>query len=808
MSSCDQISNEIAALSAAIANIPKVNEEAIVQKVLSRLEGRFATKADVASAFRAIAEVEMKIGRLDQEVQALKRDLIALGAGLAALVAIAAAPLIAAALGALKALIAAAMAKATAALGLATVVKGQVVVMQAQLIGVQGTASSALTLAGTAQGTALLAGTKAGSALALAGTAQATALLAGTKAGSALALAGTAQATAATALGTALPALSLATKADATANLALGTARTAQGTANNALAELQSLELQFAEVKPKVELAINFARDAQGKVIVVDGKATTALSTANLALSRPLIPGPPGLPGKPGLQGLPGRPGANGAPGLQGRPGANGAPGKPGTPGTQGLQGRPGANGAPGLQGRPGTNGQPGAQGRPGTNGKDGTFDMAELAGIQRSLTQINTNTTNVNNKVTNINNQVTNISSATANIAANFPPIAGAITAHDCVGSADVSLPYGGVGLYGIQSQVQQLSSQLEIVSRVCCRTYRIMGGNDWFRGEVLSYNFNPEKSIKGSIKLAYREQATPLVDAQPLTMQAKSLPQMLFGLDAATWRRSGLHKLPVSAPPSTMPKITRNPVNGEIVSITDWNKAEYQKITDNVSFQAYQYAQFKAVTGEFPLNISVEVEESGKIVEKNIRIDNISDGIAELMGISLVVQDDLQLNTQLGMKSLIETAATKNAALISQDISLANAKYLGYQINRTPKTIKTLFTPGTQNIKEFIKESNQQIISYSHRSGHLEHKLNTLLISAGITKAALTTQYKPGDAVMGGIIAKDALAKLKADEDDWKLFLKLLREPIGDMKIDGVPLMGVEDLTDKLKQYLRGLK
>ncbi|WP_414527853.1 hypothetical protein, partial [Nodularia chucula] len=424
-----------------------------------------------------------------------------------------------------------------------------------------------------------------------------------------------------------------------------------------------------------------------------------------------------------------------------------------------------------------------------------------------RTNTSIN-NLTNVANQTNTSVNNLTNLTSQTINTSANFLPIQGTITAHNCVVGQDMELPYGGLGLYGIQSQVQQLSSQLETVSKVCCRTYRIMGGNDWFQEEAVNYRFNPEASIKSTIPRAYRETKSASVDTQPLTMQAKSLPEMLFGLDAATWRRSGLHKLPITAPPSIMPRINRNPATGEIINISDWPLSAYQKITDNVSFQGYQYAQFKSVVGEFPLNISVEVEESGKIIEKNIRIDNISDGIAELMGVSLVIQDDLQLNTQLAMKGLVETAATKNAALITQDISLANAKYLGYQINRTPKTIPTLFTPGTENIREFIKESKQQIISYSHRSGHLEHKLNTLLISAGITKAALTTQYKPGDSVMGGIIAKDALAKLKADEDDWKLFLKLLREPIGDMKIDGVPIMEVEDLTEKLKQYLRGLK
>ncbi|MBD2421220.1 hypothetical protein H6G54_26770 [Anabaena cylindrica FACHB-243] len=800
-----------------------IDEERIINKAVERAVQRLDPRLDFLTNWNF--DQDRKIGANETEIEWTKAKLIALTAGLAGLVAIVAAPIIASALSAVWAAISSAAAAAASALGIATSAASAVVVMQAQLVTVGATAGSALTLAGTAQGTAgsalVLAGTAqgtAGSALVLAGTAQGTAgsalVLAGTAqgtAGSALVLAGTAQGTAGSALVLAGTAQGTALAAGAAAGVALATAkgaeqsagaskeiaelarRIAQGAeaeaglatsrANTALSEVQPLrplpqrvqqvqgeidflEPQVIEIKGTAKRALDIGTVAQGEAAlaqqtakrafdvgtVAQGEAALAKRTADLALNKASIPGPQGIPGTPG------------APGLNGAPGPQGIPGTPGTPGL---------NGAPGPQGIPGTPGQ----------------------------------TTILQTTIVETVDQTSLNTAVGIAIAANLAPISGTLTAHNCAAGVDVPLPYAGIGLYGIQAQVQQLSSQIEILGKTCCRTYRILGGNDWFETEKENYKFNPETSIKSKIKQAYKE-STSLQDTQPLTIQVANLPQMLFGLDAATWRRAGLHKLPVIAPPSIMPKIVRNPASGEILSTSDWGKHEYQNITDNVSFQAYQYAQFKSVVGEFPLNISVEVEEGNKIVEKNLRIDNISDGISELMGLSLVIQDDLQLNTQLGMKSLVETAATKNATIITQDLALSNAQYLGYQMTRTPKEIKTLFTPGTQNIKEFIKDSKQQIISYAHKSGHLEHKLNTLLISAGITKAALTTQYKPGDTVMGGIIAKDALAKLKADEDDWKLFLKLLREPVGDMKIDGVPLMEVEDLTDKLKQFLKGLK
>ncbi|OYE05640.1 hypothetical protein [Nostoc sp. 'Peltigera membranacea cyanobiont' 232] len=250
-------------------------------------------------------------------------------------------------------------------------------------------------------------------------------------------------------------------------------------------------------------------------------------------------------------------------------------------------------------------------------------------------------------------------------------------------------------------------------------------------------------------------------------------------------------------------MPSITRNPATGDIAAIRDWQPQEYQKISDNVSFSAYQLAQMKAFMGEFPLTITINTEEG----EKQIYMDNVSDALAELAGISLLTHNDLEINTQLGVKALIEVGATKNASLITQDVALANAKYLGYQLNKVPKSVKTLFTPGEQDIKAFLKESDQQIITYTHRNGHLEHKLNTLLISAGITKAALTGFSAPGDDVMGSVIAKSALGQFTENADDWRKFLELLNSPPGDMKIDGIPQLVIEDITARVQEYLSKL-
>ncbi len=671
------------------------------------------------------------------------------------------------------------------------------------------TAKGAQTSANTATAKAIQAQTSANTATAKAiqaqtsaNTATAKAIQAQTSANTATAKAIQAQVSANTATAKAIQAQTSANTATAKAIQAQTSANTATQQATGNRTRIEALEREFAEVKPQVKLGLNLARDASGKVITANNAAKFAARNSRRAVR---IAGNAARTAETKTKTITRTIGGGTSVDRETKAKLDKIDKK--------LDDLPKlfvARAATEL-------------GKPLTASQVQSASKAGTCQAMKSPECTNTLRNQVGNQInqaTNRTNQLTN-NLGRANLALGATqsaqlaaisnsvnaPITGSTPKEDCTLGTTTQTAYSGSGMYGLQSQINSVSKQLEEIGKIVCRTYRIMGGNTWYAdGSTPKYKFNPEKSIKDKIKQAYKEPVTPSTDVITLDMEAKSLPELLFGLNSATWRRSGLYKLPVKAAPSIMPNITRNPVTGEITNIRDWLPVEYQNITDSLTFDAYRLGQMRSVVGEFPLSFSVDVEENGRIVEKQVRVDNIADAFSELMGLSLIIQDDLELNTQLGIKGLTETAATKNATLITQDLALANAKYLGYQMTRTNKKVKTLFTPGTSNIKEFLAESDQQIISYAHRSGHLEHKLNTLLISAGITKAALTS--RANDAIPGSIIAKDALQQLQANEDDWKLFLKLLREPVGDLNIDGVPLMEVEDLTSKLKEYLRKLQ
>lgn len=95
------------------------------------------------------------------------------------------------------------------------------------------------------------------------------------------------------------------------------------------------------------EWAVNFIQGVNNLAEKALSKANSAFNKAEEALKKAAIPGPRGLQGIQGKQGI------------------------------QGIQGKQGIQGIQGKQGE---------RGRDGTNGKDGTFNMAELAGITMAL--------------------------------------------------------------------------------------------------------------------------------------------------------------------------------------------------------------------------------------------------------------------------------------------------------------------------------------------------------------------------------------------------------------------------------------
>ncbi|WP_445632351.1 hypothetical protein NSTC745_03872 [Nostoc sp. DSM 114161] len=170
-------------------------------------------------------------------------------------------------------------------------------------------------------------------------------------------------------------ALSRAGFAAAQANTAINAADAANQKSNQAIGKA-------TEAKTIGEQAKGLAGQAFQKSVEALGVALTALTLYQT------LKGLRGLKGDKGDPGIPGRPGERGEPGIPGRQGAPGITQVITLPGIPGRRGDRGERGERGLQGLPGT---------PGRNGRDGDMNPVDLASLRALIISQHNQTRNQN---------------------------------------------------------------------------------------------------------------------------------------------------------------------------------------------------------------------------------------------------------------------------------------------------------------------------------------------------------------------------------------------------------------------------
>ncbi|MBW4425322.1 MAG: hypothetical protein KME50_12950 [Nostoc desertorum CM1-VF14] len=144
------------------------------------------------------------------------------------------------------------------------------------------------------------------------------------------------------------------------------------------------------------------------------------------------------------------------------------------------------------------------------------------------------------------------------------------------------------------------------------------------------------------------------------------------------------------------------------------------------------WQMEQLDALSGAYP--IEIEIEDSDLVQAGNqkqkVSLPNQAEALAELIGMVLTVKRDTHANLITSIKAMGEAGMSKQLAVKTLDVSLANAEYLGYKLEQKKKEIPSLFTPGGKDITETLKEKNIEIITYENTDKKdLQDNLKTLL-------------------------------------------------------------------------------
>jgi hypothetical protein len=240
--------------------------------------------------------------------------------------------------------------------------------------------------------------------------------------------------------------------------------------------------------------------------------------------------------------------------------------------------------------------------------------------------------------------------------------------------------------------------------------RSHNILGGNVWFENEA---DRAPEYSSRIEAEIISASGLFSVVDnpvegspppgsPESGQLKAKSLIQLMTAYTANLYYRAGFGGLP-----TTVPKT--------LLGYTDADPPV--KINDLANYFAWFVRQVDALIGNFPIKIRVEDIDPltpGNQV-KEIELPNISEALAELYGMNIGTSVNADVAVNFLMRLASEVIATKNAALITQDYSKANAAFLGYKGNPARREINYSFDPAKLgSLDEFLKESKGYLVGW----------------------------------------------------------------------------------------------
>lgn len=147
----------------------------------------------------------------------------------------------------------------------------------------------------------------------------------------------------------------------------------------------------------------------------------------------------------------------------------------------------------------------------------------------------------------------------------------------------------------------------------------------------------------------------------------------------------------------PATVPKV-----------LTDRSKGT-TKIEDLATFISYTVKQLDALAGKYPIQIQVEdtniTQEGNQSVD--IKLPNISETLAEIFGLLLVVRSESAAILSTSIRAMTEAGSAKQVSTLAFQYAKANAEYLAYQGKQTQETLPMTFRPGETKLDRMLQET-----------------------------------------------------------------------------------------------------
>lgn len=205
------------------------------------------------------------------------------------------------------------------------------------------------------------------------------------------------------------------------------------------------------------------------------------------------------------------------------------------------------------------------------------------------------------------------------------------------------------------------------------------------------------------------------------------------------------------------------------------------YINVQSLAELMFWQTQQLDALMGAYPIEIKIEDNDLTKEgnQEQKITVPNQAEAMAEILGLMLTIKRDTHTTLITAIKAMAEAGMSKNVAIKTLDVALANAEFLGYKLEQKEKEIPSLFTPGGKDITETLKEKNIKIITYENTDKKdIQDDLKTLLTMASRWNAQnwrAVGKSNPVEALKDHLFGKNEAIKKAAEpnkQDDFDTF------------------------------------
>ncbi|MBD2090374.1 hypothetical protein H6F67_10960 [Microcoleus sp. FACHB-1515] len=269
----------------------------------------------------------------------------------------------------------------------------------------------------------------------------------------------------------------------------------------------------------------------------------------------------------------------------------------------------------------------------------------------------------------------------------------------------------------------------------------------------------FNPEVLVKALGNTAYAN------FNDPKDVNVGTVPQLIAAILATNFYRGGYHRFPATVP-------TNLAQEDNLIS----DLLRNTKIHDAMGWNEWEIKQLDGLVGAFPLIIKYKNAEGET---KDIKLHNISETLAELVGILLSLDADTDVLITLAFKAVIEAIGARTAATTATDYAAANAEYLGYRMKQERREMKVSINTGTTNIKEALEEATRNVprVKFDGKTDQQE-LFDRILVACEIIKAVFYKNWGMGEPLPGDRIREEREGDGNSDSD-WAAFVAAVENP-----------------------------